>query len=175
MKRVSAQEFYALAVNDLRGLFNAIWSGKAHRDDDSAMRADGFAKWISEGDGRRALDEKLELGLLWDGEDWVASPAYEAAVARLEQASQAGLIDRAAESVTAEQALSLVSSLTDEQAAILASAAAPAETKALVCPHCNLATHEPRGSWAAMTCGQCGRRSLPDEWIRLDGTSSNRP
>jgi hypothetical protein len=175
MKRVSEQEFYASAVNDLRGLFNAIWSGTAHRNDDSTLRANGFAKWISEGDGRKALDEKLELGLLWDGGDWIASPAYEAAVARLEQASQAGLIDRVAESVTTEQGKRLASSLTDEQAAILASAVASAETKALVCPHCNLATYEPRGPWAAMTCAQCRRRSLPDEWIWLGGTSSNRP
>jgi hypothetical protein len=154
MKRVSGQEFYALAVNDLRGLFNAIWSLKAHRNDD--MRADGFAKWISAGDGRRALDEKLELGLLWDGEDWVVSPAYEAAAARLEQAPQAGLIDQAAESVTAEQGKRLTSSLTDEQAAILASAVASAETKAFVCPRCNRAARVPSGPWAAMTCAWCG-------------------
>ena len=85
MKRVSDQEFRVLATEDLRSLFNAAWSGTIHRDDDLSMRESGFRKWISEGNGRRALEEKLELGLLWAGDDWVASPAYEAAVARLEQ------------------------------------------------------------------------------------------
>lgn len=84
MKRVSDQEFRALATEDLRGLFNVIWSATIHRDS-VAMREEGFAKWISEGDGRKALEEKLEMGLLWDGEGWIASPAYEAAAARLEQ------------------------------------------------------------------------------------------
>jgi hypothetical protein len=83
MRRISAQEFRPLAIEDLQGLFNAIWSATVHRND-LALREERFVEWIREGDGRKALDERLKLGLLWSGDDWVASPAYDAAVERLD-------------------------------------------------------------------------------------------
>jgi hypothetical protein len=84
MKRVSESEFAALAVADLRPLFNAIWSATVHRDN-LVLRDERFTEWI-DGEGRSFLDDKLKLGLLWTGNDWVASPAYEEAAKRLEDA-----------------------------------------------------------------------------------------
>jgi hypothetical protein len=42
--------------------------------------------------------------------------------------------------------------------------------KTLVCPNCSLATHAPRFPWWAMTCGGCGKRFLPEEWIRMEAS-----